>query len=1048
MKKFIIPSLLFALNTLASPYIVEMDRVLSDKEIQLARKKGLQIELFDQTQTDYFRKTYRIEASSETLIANNFPVKTLETVHRAQYFSLEPKSHSKFLRPDELFHFQWGLHNQGQTIKKLIGNTKEVSIKGKAGADIRWAEAIKKIETGMKREPLVAVVDMGIDLDHPELKDRLFRNEIECNEKGEVADSDEDRDKNGLKGDCIGWNFAGRSMYEARRPYDDDGHGTHVAGIIAAETNKTGISGVSSKIKILPVKVTGKIDETSDRKGIQPLTDRIAKGILYAANMGADVINLSLGWTRSMDTKYLNEALNYALGRGVIIVAAAGNNNNNASIFPCAHYDVICVGAATIDGSLADFSNYGGEVDVLAPGDEIVSTIPWQSIPLQLNLQGYDIRSGTSQATPFVSALAALIRGNFPRLHRDEVTRRIVDSADPGIPGKSLGGMINMKGAFEIEALPSVRPAFKNFSVALYDAPTNKFLYPLNLKNFGFEAKDVVIKIRSMTDSYRSEQEFTYASIRPGEVITLRMEGEVLNPKAHNQIQFEVTIKASNMKEKSFRHEFRMARDILRDERITTVGFEYETNALPVGSIRDGVVRNLINTVETVNSQIGLPEYYLPRFAKETNSIEVRILRESEGKLKEVTGFMSLPGATQLLNVMTLDLNYDGIKDYMVRAIACEKDCEDPKKALRYIQYSLWTKELKPLIGKKSIFKFLPTLVNVDLKSQRFLKVQTDDFGTLAMPVFIETGIVPLAQQNVGAFSRPDSTMARRIYFLEPSVNEEGLPELVTKTVSTTEFIESIRQNVKALPHDEVQAMHLLSQTSGEISQGTVRAVLSVGKGYLRKNIELTLGEHSLPEPYTIKQNLWGYEHLDSLDLVTKEPADSFVGLVSRSRLVMFQNSFNKSYLYDAKDDVEAPLASIASFVDENNEYTFFQTPSYLMLAHHTASGLDVSRLKINRFSFLPGTLFNDTFYPVLARNGSDYLPALYVDETDIQSNLVSITTYIDGVLRSPMELSAFIPPGCRAMNPVRLEEDEGHSLSLLCVENKQWVMKFVRLNQ
>lgn len=1047
MKTLLLATLFISVNSFATSYIVEMKKPLSASEIGAAKKKGFEVELFDQTQTPYFKKTYRIEAADAAAISSNFQVMTLESIHRAQYFSLEPKANSVFLRPDRLFHLQWGLHNQGQKIKKLINNTKEVTVEGKPGADIRWADAIKKIESGIKKDPLVAVVDMGIDLDHPEIKSRLFKNTIECDEKGEIADSEEDKDKNGLKGDCMGWNFAARNMLEARRPYDDTGHGTHVAGIIAAEPNKEGISGVSNRIKILPVKVTGTIDESTDRKNIQPLTDRIAKGILYATNMGADVINLSLGWTRSMDTKYLNEAIEYALSKNVIIVAAAGNNNNNASIFPCSHYDVICVGAATIDGSLAEFSNYGGEVDVLAPGDEIASIIPTQIVPLQLNLQGYDIRSGTSQATPFVSAAAALLRGNFPRMHRDEVTRRIVDSADAGIPGKSLSGMLNLKGMFEIAYLPSVRPTFKNFSVALYDGPTNKFLFPLKNKNFGPEVKDVVFKITSKSDAFKVSQEFTVPLIRTGEVITLRMEGEITDTAAHNQVNFEVSVLVPGLPPRTYEHQFRMARDILKGQDILNVPFEFVSEALPVGTFKDNVVRNLINTVEAVTPESGLPEYYLPRVVKETNSLDIKLIRPESGKMKEVAGVFSLPGATQLLNVTRIDLNFDGVEDYLIRAVACDKNCDDATKASRYIQYTLWNKDMTPMLGDKSVWKFLPIMFNVDIKSQRFMKIKSKEFGAIAVPAFLETGLIPLDQQKIPAFSKPDQTVARRVYYIEPVSNAEGKVELITRTVSTTEFLDNIRNDLKVSPSEEIQAMHLLNQSREDLKTGRVNALLSIGKGYLRRNVMVTLGEAKAdPRPFGIAQNLWGYEHLNSMDLDNQDLSDSFTGLVSRSRLVMFQNN-GKGYSYNSQNTVEAPIGTIASFKDVENEFTFFQTPSYLMLAQKSANGTELAQMKINRFSFLPGTLFNDSFYPVITKTDGKFGPALYVDETDIQSNIVSFTVLGDGVLKSPIRQSAYIPPICKALNPVRLESDEGHSFTLLCFENKQWVMKFVGQN-
>jgi cell wall-associated protease len=1046
MKTLLIASFLFSLNSFATTFVVEMKAPLTKKQITHAQNLGMKVELFAHGDNSYLKRTYEIQATDSAAIKKHLPTVLVENVYAANYFSLEAGPNSVFTRPDQMFHLQWGLQNQGQRVSKLINNTKEVSISGKPGVDIRWAQAIKKIEAGMKKEPVVAVIDMGIDLNHPEIKSRLFKNPIECDAKGEIVlDGDEDKDNNGYKGDCIGWNFAGRNMYEARRPSDDTGHGTHVAGIIAAETNKEGISGVSSRIKILPLKVTGTIDETSDRKKIQPLTDRITKAIYYATNMGVDVINLSLGWTASMDTEYLRKAMVYAIDHNVVIVAAAGNNNNNASIFPCAYPEVICVGAATIDGSLAEFSNYGGEVDLLAPGDEIVSLVPSEIIPLQLNLQGYDIRSGTSQATPFVSAAAALLRGNFPRMHRLEITRRLVDSADPGVLGQSLSGMLNLQGAFEIAQLPSIKPTFKRFSTAPFSTTDNKFLYRMELKNMGVPAKGVVIKVTSKSPALKLDQEFLYEEFKTGYDYKV-LKGDILDLDANNQISIQVSIAIPEVGIKVYQHQFRLSRDVGNDNNFTNVPFEFLAGNLPVGIYKDKVTKSLISTVETLSPETGIPEYYLPRQVKETNTFDLKFFRAQDGKVKEVAGMISIPGVTQLLNVTKLDMNFDGSADYLIRAVACDANCEDETKASRYIQYSVWNKDLSPLLGAKSVWKFLPIMFNVDMKSQRFVRVNTKEFGPLALPAFLETGIIPLEQQKISAFSKPDQTVARRVYYIDPVSNKEGKVELITRTLSTSALIESIRSKLKASVNAEVQAMHLLNQTKADLKIGRIHALVSIGKGYLRQNVKIALGADDLNiSSYDITQNLWGYEFLSSTDLESQDLADSFTGLVSRSRLMMFQNA--QGYSYSSEDSVEAPLGTIASFKDEANEYTFFQTPSYLVLAHNSAQGTKLSQLKINRFSFLPGTLFNDSFYPVLNKLDNKFSPALYVDETDIQSNLVSFTVLDDGELKSPIRQSARIPENCKAMNPIRLDDESGHSLTMLCFE-KQWVMKFIQLNQ
>lgn len=189
-----------------------------------------------------------------------------------------------------------------------------------------------------------------------------------------------------------GYNFVGDNTDTS----DDNGHGTHVAGIVSAATNNaTGIASIGFKGSILPIKVL-------DHTGAGTYGD-VASGIVYAADRGAKIINISLGGSSSSAT--LLEAVRYALGRGVVVVAAAGNNSNDSAVYPAAYPGVIAVTATAQDDSLASFSSYGNHVYISAPGVSIISTY---------NNGGYATLSGTSMAAPAVSGLIglALSRGS------------------------------------------------------------------------------------------------------------------------------------------------------------------------------------------------------------------------------------------------------------------------------------------------------------------------------------------------------------------------------------------------------------------------------------------------------------------------------------------------------------------------------------------------------------------------------------------------------------------------------------------------------------
>jgi thermitase len=239
----------------------------------------------------------------------------------------------------------------------------------------------------------IAVLDSGVDYTHPDLDGKTI----------------------------LGYDF----VDDDNAPMDANGHGTHVAGIAAAETNNaTGISGMAPNTKILAVRVL-------DAAGSGSLDD-VANGIRYAADAGAEVINLSLGC--DCHTTALESAVNYAWNKGVVVVAAAGNDNVSATFEPASYTNVIAVGAVNDRDRKASFSNYGTWVDVVAPGVSIASTYPGNQ---------YVYMDGTSMASPYVAGLAALLKGQGRT--NVQVRQAIELTADPvsGTGRYSTYGRIN-----------------------------------------------------------------------------------------------------------------------------------------------------------------------------------------------------------------------------------------------------------------------------------------------------------------------------------------------------------------------------------------------------------------------------------------------------------------------------------------------------------------------------------------------------------------------------------------------------------------------------
>lgn len=232
---------------------------------------------------------------------------------------------------------------------------------------------------------VIAVIDSGVKLDHPEFSARL----------------------------TPGYDF----VNDDGLPDDDSGHGTHVAGLIgAAINNGQGLAGVCPRCRIMPIKVLNATNTGT--------WSSLARGILFATDNGARVINLSLGSFNSSWT--LEEAIAYARRHGVVIVAAAGNQGLQLPYYPAALEGVIAVGATDAQDGWWPVSNYGTFVDLTAPGDLIYSTYYRFDSPYD----GYTTMSGTSMATAQVSGLAGLVLSLYPRLDAGEVTAALFAGAD------------------------------------------------------------------------------------------------------------------------------------------------------------------------------------------------------------------------------------------------------------------------------------------------------------------------------------------------------------------------------------------------------------------------------------------------------------------------------------------------------------------------------------------------------------------------------------------------------------------------------------------
>lgn len=279
------------------------------------------------------------------------------------------------------------------------------------------------------RDVRIAVLDTGINLDHPELRGKIVAKADFVNLTGLDTSS-----------------FVGDFLDADNDPEDELGHGTHVAGIIAAEGLRMN-PGIAPDCRLMAVRVLATLDVDGRKQGAG-VVDNINPAIKWAVDHRADVINMSLGIRHTGGGLPHEDVIRYALARGVSVVAASGNDGTDTKYYPGALPGVVAVGAVDDDGNVASFTSYGARITVVAPGVNILSSFAGGH---------YAVASGTSQAAPCVAGAVALLK-SFARengfgLGVDDVIkilRATSDRPDHRLRTPHAGyGVINMTDAFK-----------------------------------------------------------------------------------------------------------------------------------------------------------------------------------------------------------------------------------------------------------------------------------------------------------------------------------------------------------------------------------------------------------------------------------------------------------------------------------------------------------------------------------------------------------------------------------------------------------------------
>ncbi len=553
---------------------------------------------------------------------------------------------------------KWHLNPNNQVVKIEKDDLHDELLKASPHLDFGYS---RLGDYKLNKKVKVAIIDSGLDYKHEAFERFLSLKLSECSDNKTIVTTEVDADQNGKNGDCLGWDFA----EQVNQIEDTDGHGTHVAGLISDFFKLS-----KDKLEILPLKVF------TDSKKDRPLPIKIGKALEYALEENVDLVHLSLGWPESLMSVKLHNLIKKVMDKGILIVAASGNSAQTANIYPCKIKGVVCVGALRANGDLAPFSNHGPQVDFLAPGEKILSTIPKMINPVGLPIEGYDYKSGTSQAAPLVSGALLFLKSLYPNETSQDLVIRMMQSAPSS--KYSMRGMFNLIKAIEVKTMSQY--------------PILKDIKPIVI---GEDHKSTI----SIRHNYKKSSKISYKLSCSDQIVS---QGFLkLTPGVDSQIKAIFTTKEKTdfvncaIKLGSERSFFQLK--VLNNFPTVPLVFPFLEKGM-IKPTRKGV-RSKLLTIPNAKDSHREPLYY--------------VAREKNLKLFVLNNFMGefeVAANCKKLRTTQIDINKDGNNDIFFEILCDEK----------YLEYHFLDQTLVPIYPK---IKFEPKLSIINYKKfDLFLK--------------------------------------------------------------------------------------------------------------------------------------------------------------------------------------------------------------------------------------------------------------------------------------------------------------------------------------
>lgn len=887
-----------------------------------------------------------------------------------------------------------------------------------------------------------------------------------------------DFDGNGYPLDCSGWNLTAKSLPGSTVWGDNDardniGHGTHIAGILSARKNdQDGVYGVIQNSRILPVKVitasptepirpaeVGVISantgasapsvatalpspDEGQLKAEKGLGDLVARGILYSLRSGAHIINMSLGWPADVDSNLMSQMIDLARSRGVLIVAAAGNDGTDALIRPCIFEGVICVASHDPDGAISHFSNHGAGVDIAAPGLGILSLFPTsKSSWVFTDRVGYELKSGTSMAAPYVAGiLARLINAGYSSQEAQARlllgTRQV--TANPRVQRNRAmivqTGNADLAKALEVNAQPLILATTKKPLLVKWDRVQKQVNLQLELVNQWAEAKSVSISLEidgtSAKDAAFTQKNISTSNWKSGEKKTFPVELQILNERLDSELLAKLQIESVDAKSGLRKSETRyVALEIVSIPSINDREIEnrpYSGDSALIVALGNSFLR----TVQSLDGE--LSQDYM---AIENQGTNTRlILLKEDGKSFKVSNFATLPSPKGKLYVLhRVDLDGDGKSDYAL----VWKQAPNAGTRFPLFNFHFFDASMKPLSlvfdGKKATDATYGNSTSVITDKFQWLKV-----GNRKVPAWISRGSTPESEKpafdpwNPSPIDLPNF----RLYFW----GETGLKTIPLEDKTPVAFFPASREEMKS---GKLKALWVSGDGTDQIYETSLI--------YDQKVHELKLadlGGYRKIRPTMIAPvyDLSNDRRAGAGDVM----AAGFFGESVRAaqRITAFSTSIGTIF-----DSVLTPLSKtdaiasvLAGFVSPHTGSSVF-TQTIYELQYHEVSGSVVST-SLKKFSFMPGFVFQKLFSPAVGEDSVSKrrLPMIYVAQgfgTGISME-VTAPRYeagrLSGLIR-PARLRLVAPEFCESMvDPLEASAQKPTRVAFVCKDRVLFV--------